>query len=159
MEAIRRSQLAREIFDALEITEAKLPDSHCPHSGLRVAAGLVLDEGEVITGVNYESDSYGLTLCAERSAMARAQSEGTISRGTALVLVASWRDPRVTAEPLAPCGACRQWLAELAGRLGRDLPVYSFWSSGENGLQSSALALLPHAFTKQSHQADSLSHS
>lgn len=147
MKMILRSRLPDGLEEAVSVTESSLPNSHCPHSGLSVAAGLVLDDGSVATGVNYESDSYGLTLCAERAVLARAQAEQSLSRTRCLVLAARWRDrPEVVAEPLSPCGACRQWLAELSVRLGRDFPVYSFWAGSEQGLEFSARSLLPAAF-------------
>lgn len=146
MQPIRRTDLPAHLLHALQLTEVQLGRSYSPHSGLCVAAGLWGPEGMIITGVNYECDSYGLTLCAERTALARAQVEGSISQVTGLMLSACWRTGAAPCGPLTPCGACRQWLAELAHRLGRDLPVHSFWYGQEEGLISSALALMPGAF-------------
>jgi cytidine deaminase len=151
MKPILRSELAPAVAAALELTEDALNESHCPHSGLCVAAGLVIGAGKVVTGVNYESDSYGLTLCAERAAIVRAQSGGVIAQASSIVLVARWKKGSSQATPLTPCGACRQWLAELSRRLGRDLPVYSFWDKGPEGIQTSAMNLLPGAFAFENH--------
>lgn len=131
---------------ALQEAEAALEQSYCPHSGLSVAAGLVLSSGEVITGINYESVSYGLTLCAERSAITRAQVEGKIPDVVGLVLSACNRESEKDGQPLTPCGACRQWLLELSNRLGRDIPVYSFWKGTDSGLAGTVRELLPSAF-------------
>jgi len=77
------------------------------YSGIRVAAALRAGSGEIVTGVNVESASYGLTCCAERVALFAALTEGH-REFTALALVSS-------VEPcLLPCGACRQLLAEYA---------------------------------------------
>ncbi len=146
MQAVTRAQLEPPVRAALVLTEAALVRSHCPYSGLRVAAGLLLENGAVVTGVNYESASYGLTLCAERAALARAQAEGVIAQAVALVLAACWADGRADRLELAPCGACRQWLAELEGRLRRRIPVHSFWNAGSTGWSASAGELLPGAF-------------
>jgi len=146
MREITRDELDQRLRSGLEQVEQVLERSYSPYSGLCVGAGLILDDGTVVTGLNYESASYGLTLCAERAAIAKAQSEGSIDRVEVVVLSTMRRDSTVLEPPFTPCGACRQWLAELAGRLGRDLPVYTFWYRGEIGLQGTARELLPQAF-------------
>ncbi|NDV62347.1 cytidine deaminase [Puniceicoccales bacterium CK1056] len=154
MNPILRSELDSNTRKALELAETTLANSHCPHSGLCVSAGLLLEDGQVITGINYESDSYGLTLCAERTALSRAQAKGVIEKAMAIVISARWRANASASEPLTPCGACRQWLSELSHRLGRDLPVYSFWASEESGLSTTARELLPGSFSLDQHEPD-----
>lgn len=86
--------------------------AHCPYSHFRVGA-VVVAGGRVFTGVNIEISSYGLTLCAERSALATAISAGA---GPVTQVAVACIDTPAEA-PLAqrtPCGACRQWLADLA---------------------------------------------
>lgn len=148
---VHKDDLRPDLAAALTETKAALDHSHCPHSGLSVAAGLVLEDGRTVVGINYESDSYGLTLCAERCAIARAQAEGRIGTARAMVLVArtgSGKPPLAT--PLTPCGACRQWLAELAERMGTDLDILTFTPHSAEGFRSSALTLLPGAFSMDS---------
>ncbi|HET9253402.1 MAG TPA: cytidine deaminase, partial [Candidatus Eisenbacteria bacterium] len=86
---------------------ALLPRAAARYSGFRVAAALEDASGEVHPGVNVESVSYGLTICAERSALF-----GAIARGARafrrLAIVSSG------SEPVVPCGACRQLLLEYA---------------------------------------------
>lgn len=144
---MERKSLDSALEAALEAAEGALSNAFCPHSGLRVAAGLLVDGDRIVTGVNVESDSYGLTLCAERTALARAQAEGLVESSRALVIVASWKSARKSPINLSPCGACRQWLIELSRRLGYDLPVYSFWSGAETGTRTSAQTLMPGAFS------------
>jgi cytidine deaminase len=79
-----------------------------PFSRFKVGAALRTRAGEVVTGCNIESASYGLTMCAERVAIFKAVSEG-LREFDAIVVVAD--SPR----PTAPCGACRQVVWELAG--------------------------------------------
>ncbi|HEY7415340.1 MAG TPA: cytidine deaminase, partial [Ktedonobacteraceae bacterium] len=86
--------------------------AHCPFSHFRVGAAIVAG-GHVFTGVNIEISSYGLTLCAERAALAAAVSAGA----TPITQVAVACIDTPPGAPLAqrtPCGACRQWLADLA---------------------------------------------
>src|SRR5579884_430177 len=86
--------------------------AHCPYSHFRVGAAIVAD-GKTYVGVNVEISSYGLTLCAERSALAVAISQGAhIITHVAVACI----DAPSTASigERTPCGACRQWLADLA---------------------------------------------
>lgn len=86
--------------------------AHCPFSHFRVGAAIVAG-GRTFTGVNIEISSYGLTLCAERSALAAAISAG--AGPVTQVAIACIDTP--SEAPLTqrtPCGACRQWLADFA---------------------------------------------
>ncbi len=82
--------------------------SYSPYSGFRVGAALLLENGAVVTGTNVENVSFGLTICAERSALVRAVAEhGSGIRIRAVAVV----NGNNAASP--PCGACRQMLAEF----------------------------------------------
>jgi cytidine deaminase len=81
--------------------------AYAPYSGFRVGAAVLDAAGRITAGTNVENASYGLTLCAERAALAAARAGGA----ERILLVAIAAD---TAEPITPCGACRQWIAELA---------------------------------------------
>ncbi len=109
-----------------------------PYSRFRVGAALATAGGRIVTGCNVENASYGLTICAERVALAKAVSEGERDvRVLALVTDA--------AEPLFPCGACRQFLAELAP----GLVVHAFTTSREHAERTLA-SLLPESFSASS---------
>jgi cytidine deaminase len=98
--------------------------AYAPYSHFRVGAAVVIKHGErsrVVTGANIENASYGLTLCAERSALAAAltsvaSEDGAADRGVITHLAVACIDapPNAPTEMLTPCGACRQWFAELA---------------------------------------------
>jgi homotetrameric cytidine deaminase len=83
--------------------------SYSPYSGFRVGAALELTSGEIVTGTNVENVSYGLTICAERSALVRAVSQFGPQIRIQAVAVANLNH---ASSP--PCGACRQMLAEFA---------------------------------------------
>jgi cytidine deaminase len=84
--------------------------AHAPYSGFHVGAALLTKSGKVFTGCNIENSSYGLTICAERTAIFKAVSEG--ERDFRAIAVAS-DDSNFT----PPCGACRQVLIDLAGNI------------------------------------------
>jgi cytidine deaminase len=77
--------------------------AYAPYSGFAVGAAALARDGRIFTAANVENASYGLSLCAERAALARANAEG-IPPGEVEAL----------ATTSAPCGACRQWLVEFA---------------------------------------------
>jgi cytidine deaminase len=90
-------------------------NAYAPYSGFRVGAALRLAGGAIVTGTNVENVSYGLTICAERSALVRAVSEFGPEIRIEAIAVANLNQ---AASP--PCGACRQVLAEFTGP---DAPV------------------------------------
>ena len=117
---------------------AAMADAYAPYSNFRVGAALRFADGEIVTGTNVENASYGLSLCAETVAVARAMADG---RRDGLVEVAVIG---TGAAPVTPCGRCRQVLNELAELGGTD-PVV--WSCGAEEVREYRLSeLLPAAF-------------
>ena len=86
--------------------------AHCPYSHFRVGAAVVAG-GKTYLGVNIEISSYGLTLCAERSALAAAVSAGA-GPVTQVAVACIDAPPGAPIQERSPCGACRQWMADLA---------------------------------------------
>ena len=105
-----KTSLAQAALDSLveEATKAA-ENSYSPYSGFKVGAALRLNNGAVVTGTNVENVSFGLTICAERSALVRAVSQFGPGIRIEAVAVANLNN---AASP--PCGACRQMLAEFA---------------------------------------------
>jgi cytidine deaminase len=98
-------------FDNLiRAASAARKQAYAPYSGFAVGAAVQCKSGAVFVGSNVENISYGLTICAERIAMASAVAAGD-REFVAIAVVAD------TSEPIVPCGACRQFLAEFAPEL------------------------------------------
>ena len=115
-----------------------MENSYSPYSKFRVGAALRFADGTVVTGTNIENASYGLTLCAETVAVAKAMDDG--HRG-GLEEIAVIGD---TADPVTPCGRCRQVLNEIA-ELGETDPIV--WCAGDGEVVQTRLSdLLPRAF-------------
>ena len=125
--------------DALVIAARRaLEFAYAPYSGLKVGAALAFADGTVVTGTNIENASYGLALCAETVAVAKAMAIGHRGGLEAVAVFAA------TGQPITPCGRCRQVLNELAG-LGATDPLV--WCANESDVFTTRLsALLPKAF-------------
>jgi cytidine deaminase len=108
--------------------------AYAPYSGFRVGAALLASNGRIYSGCNIEISTFALTICAERTAIFKAVSEG--DRNFKAVAVVS-DDPEFT----PPCGACRQVLMDLAGNI--DILMVN---RGGKVKRLKLKKLLPHAF-------------
>ena len=113
-------------------------NAYAPYSHFPVGAALLSDDGRIFTGVNVENASYGLTTCAERSAVSRAVSEG--ARAFRAIAVVGPEDD--VACP--PCGSCRQILYELGPEM-----IVIMAAEGGMPLERKLSDLLPGAFSGQ----------
>ena len=124
-----------ELFEAAAKAQAR---AYAPYSNFQVGAALAFADGSVVTGSNVENVSFGLTLCAERTALVKAVSDG-MREFIALAVVGGDQTPA------APCGACRQVLAEFCAP---DMPVFYARLTGGQSIATTLGALLPQAFVK-----------
>ncbi len=119
--------------------------AYAPYSNFHVGAALLLDNGQIVTGSNFENASYGMTLCAETVAISKANSDGQL-RAIRQIAVAGGLAGHVgkAADPITPCGRCRQIIKEVADITETDIPVHCAHATGyETYLLSE---LLPHGF-------------
>ena len=113
--------------------------AYAPYSRFSVGAALITRSGAIYAGCNVENASYGLTICAERTAVFQMVAAG--EDRIAAILVAG-----PTEEFLVPCGACRQVIAEFASP---ETPVY-MCDVGGNCRRSTMGELLPYRFSLNS---------
>ncbi len=125
----------------VEAASAAREKAYAPYSNYPVGAAVLTGSGRIYAGCNIENASYGLTICAERVALASAIAAGeraflglTIAGGDGM--------------PSMPCGACRQFIAEWADE---DFPITVVSAQGQR-LDLTLGDLLPHAFTPKSLQ-------
>lgn len=94
--------------DLVAAARAAADAAYAPYSDFHVGAAVLDADGKLYTGCNVENASYGLTCCAERVALFRAKAEAAAPIAALAVISPDNEDP------IAPCGACRQVMAELA---------------------------------------------
>jgi cytidine deaminase len=120
--------------DLLAAAREAQKKAYAPYSNYRVGAAVRGDNGKIYQGANVENASYGLSICAERNAVSAAVLDGVRKIVAAAVVTAS-------SPPVAPCGMCRQTLAEFAD----DMPIALSNETGERR-DTSLRELLPMAF-------------
>ena len=120
----------------IEAAQAAYQNSYVPYSNFPVGACLITKEGHSYTGVNIENASFGLTNCAERTAFFKAVSEGHTEFKHLVVAAKS-------ADPVAPCGACRQVMIEFCE------PTMGVTLVSKDGhlKETTVGELLPYSFT------------
>jgi cytidine deaminase len=120
-----------ELIDAaMKVRE----NAYAPYSNFQVAAALLCADGEIITGINMESSSYGLSVCAERNTIATAVAKG--KKGFIAMAV-------ISRGGVTPCGACRQVIFDICG----DIDIILGDENGEIQDTTTMKVLLPKAFS------------
>ena len=124
--------------ELVSLAKTAMENAYAPYSGYRVGAALLAADGKVYTGCNIENASFSPTICAERTAFAKAVSEG--QRNFSAIAVCGGKDG-IIGGAFPPCGVCRQVMAEFCSE---DFTIYL---ATESGWQTFTLAdLLPHSF-------------
>ncbi|HEY6763486.1 MAG TPA: cytidine deaminase [Candidatus Sulfotelmatobacter sp.] len=128
----------RTVHKLLRSAESVMKNAHAPYSHFQVGAAILLTSGKIFSGCNVENASYGMTNCAERTAIFSAVAEMGPRIEIRAVAVAN-----AQGVPCSPCGACRQVIYEF----GPDATIYF---QGSNGLKQAHITeLLPEGFRLQ----------
>ncbi|SDC72533.1 cytidine deaminase [Paenibacillus sp. UNCCL117] len=126
--------------ELIELARQARERAYTPYSRFQVGSALLDADGRVHLGCNVENAAFGPTNCAERTALHRAIADGAAPRSfKALAVIGD------TAQPISPCGVCRQVMVELCAP---DMPVYLANLRGDVA-ETTVAALLPGAFTSQ----------
>ena len=134
--------------DEALLNEAKRFAEHAyaPYSGFHVGAAVLLENGKVVEGTNQENASYPLGLCAERVALFSAASQYPGIKIKSIAITASSKQFRVN-NPVTPCGACRQVMAEYEHLYKTPLRIIMSGDDGKVLVAESVKELLPMQFT------------
>lgn len=110
--------------DSLLIDKAKVAAANAwaPYSGFRVGAAVLLENNIIVCGNNQENAAYPSGLCAERVALFSASAQYPDVKIKTMAICA-FKNNRFTANPVSPCGGCRQVISELNSRLGAPMRV------------------------------------
>lgn len=128
--------------ELVSLSVKAMEKAYVPYSGYKVGAALLCGDGTVFTGCNIENASYTPTVCAERTAIFKAVSEG--HRDFEMIAVCGGKDGKITGA-FPPCGVCRQVMAEFCPADFRVLLV-----TGENAFRELTLGeLLPYSFNPE----------
>ncbi len=129
----------------LQAATQALQKAYAPYSGFRVGAALLLADGTIETGANQENAAYPMCLCAEQVALAAAAAHKP-SAAPVMMAVTAMHSHKPIGHPAAPCGACRQVLAEWETRFGQPIAILLKGETGPVYYFQRAKDLLPLAF-------------
>lgn len=135
-------KLMRDAIDARD-------HAYAPYSKFNVGAAILLDNGEVIIGSNQENASFPSGLCAERTAIYYAGAKYPKAKMLKMAISASSRN-QVTNQPIPPCGACRQSIAEYEVKQELPIELYFMGAQGKVIKSKSLANLLPLLFESSS---------
>jgi len=140
-----REELTEPYANLVKIGEEASADAYAPYSNFQVGAAVLLEDGSIVKGSNFENASYPLCLCAERVALASVHSQqpGAVVK---MIAVTAKNPKQPVTEPVAPCGACRQVLCEYEQKQGSAMEVIMYGETGSVVVYKSAAKLLPMAF-------------
>ena len=144
MQFCQLEELADDDRQLMEKAIGATQNSYAPYSNFHVGACLRLADGREVIGANQENAAFPSGLCAERSAVFAAQSMFPEEAITALAIAAR-NENGLTAQPVSPCGACRQVILEMEDRYKQDVRILLYGTEGVYVIPS-VKSLLPLHF-------------
>lgn len=141
------SELPKDVNTLMETAKEARENAHAPYSNFLVGAAILMENGNVVTGSNQENASYPSGLCAERTAIYYAGANYPNSKILKIAITAGALDGK-TSEPIPPCGACRQAIAEYEVNQKSPIEIYFMGTSGKILKSNSLENLLPLVFDK-----------
>lgn len=144
MKKVKKSELSKLEQSLLSEAEAMMARAYNPYSHFFVGAAILTTSGQIIGGANVENAAYGSCLCAERSALLRANALG--HRKISQIAVIARSEKADTKEVTAPCGACRQMIYEFSQLAGKDIEIIMSNTLKTKIMKANISELLPLAF-------------
>lgn len=141
------SELPKAVFSLMQIAVEARNKAYAPYSMFNVGAALLLDNGKIIYGSNQENAAYPSGLCAERVAIYQAGAQFPDAKVLQMAITATSQKHKVI-EPIPPCGACRQSIAEYEIRQESPIEIYFMGEEGSILKSDSLSNLLPLTFQK-----------
>lgn len=138
-------ELPQDVKKLMEEAVKVRKTSYAPYSHFHVGAALLLDNNEIVLGSNQENAAYPSGLCAERVAVFHANAVYPDAKILKMAISAAAEDKKV-AEPIPPCGACRQSIAEYEVKQNTPIEIYFMGEEGEVYKSDSLKNLLPLVF-------------
>lgn len=140
------SENERKLIDsAIESTNK----SYSPYSHFSVGAAVLLDDGNIIPGCNQENAAFGVTICAERSALFAAGAMHPDKKVVAIAITARDENSNLLEQPVTPCGSCRQALIEAETRYGGKIAILLYGTNAIYRIDGIA-QLMPLSFSTYS---------
>ncbi len=130
----------------VEEAVAAASGAYAPYSNFMVGAAILLDDGTIVRGANVENAAFPSGSCAEKTALSYTVANHGKNKSLAIAIAALTKG-ELTAEPVPPCGNCRQMLIEEEQRLGRPIKVILAGKSGIIVLEN-CQSLMPLSFTR-----------
>ena len=141
------AELPNEIQNLMEQAVSVRKNAYAPYSNFKVGTALLLDNGQIVLGSNQENAAYPSGLCAERVAIYHAGAVYPDAKILKMAITAA-SDTNKTSQPIPPCGACRQSIAEYEIRQDTPIEIYFMGEIGEVYKSNSLKNLLPLLFNK-----------
>lgn len=146
LEVYEETELPRSIALLYQKAVAALDDAYAPYSNFKVAAAVLLDNGEILTGTNQENAAYPAGICAEGTVMSACAALYPNVRPKAMFITVASQH-KMESKVVAPCGICRQRLLESEMRYGAPLELW-LGLPGQKIYKSNSISnILPLAFT------------
>jgi cytidine deaminase len=139
------SELPEPIQKLMQKAAVARDNAYAPYSNFKVGAALILDNGVVVTGNNQENAAYPSGMCAERVAIWAAGSQYPDNKVLQMAITARSNNHELI-EPIPPCGACRQAIAEYEVKQDKNIEIYFMGEKGKVYKSDSLHDLLPLMF-------------
>lgn len=140
-------ELPKDVISLMEKASAARHKSYSPYSNFSVGTAILLENNEIITGSNQENASYPSGLCAERTAIFYAGAQFPNVKIIRMAIIAGSK-LKTTDQPIPPCGACRQSIAEYEVKQDAPIEIYYMGEKGKVVRSHSLANLLPLVFDK-----------